>query len=101
MGRRGDGSDGHAWAGGVGALLDGDGNDVYTAGNWSMGTGYWFGIGMLHDRAGDDEYHSAVYSQASGAHFCIGTLIDEALYTVALKEGHSALTRFHATTARK
>lgn len=78
MGRRGDGSDGHSWAGGVGALLDGDGNDVYTAGNWSMGTGYWFGIGLLHDRAGDDEYHGAVWSQATGAHFCIGTLIDEA-----------------------
>jgi hypothetical protein len=78
MGRRGDGADGHSWAGGLGALLDGEGNDVYTAGNWCMGTGYWFGIGVLHDRAGDDEYHGVVYSQGTGAHFCIGVCIDEA-----------------------
>jgi len=78
MGRRGDGADGHCWAGGLGALLDGAGNDVYTAGNWSMGTGYWFGIGILHDRSGNDEYHGVVWSQASGAHFCLGVLVDEA-----------------------
>ena len=77
LGRRGDGSDGHSWAGGLGALLDGEGNDVYLSGNWSMGTGYWFGIGVLHDARGDDEYHGVAYSQASGAHFCIGVMIDE------------------------
>jgi hypothetical protein len=78
MGRRGDGSDGHSWAGGLGALLDQGGNDTYTAGNWAQGTGYWFGIGVLHDRGGDDAYHSVAYGQASGAHFCIGVLVDEA-----------------------
>jgi hypothetical protein len=78
MGRRGDGADGHAWAGGLGALLDGHGDDYYSAGNWSMGTGYWFGIGVLHDGSGDDEYHGVVYSQGTGAHFCIGVCIDEA-----------------------
>jgi len=78
MGRRGDGADGHSWAGGLGALLDEDGDDTYTAGNWSMGTGYWFGTGVLHDRAGNDTYHGVVWSQATGAHFCIGVLVDEA-----------------------
>jgi len=77
MGRRGDGADGHSWAGGLGALLDGRGNDVYTSGNWSMGTGYWFGIGALHDGGGNDEYHGVAYSQGSGAHFCVGVLVDE------------------------
>jgi len=77
MGRRGDGSDGHSWAGGLGALLDGAGDDVYTSGNWSMGTGYWFGIGLLHDRGGNDEYRGVAYSQGTGAHFCIGVLVDE------------------------
>lgn len=89
MGRRGDGSDGHSWAGGLGALLDGEGDDVYTAGNWAMGTGYWFGIGVLHDRAGNDEYHGAVYSQGSGAHFCIGVCIDEAGNDLHLAEENS------------
>lgn len=77
MGRRGDGADGHSWAGGLGALLDSEGNDKYISGNWSMGTGYWFGMGLLHDGGGDDEYRGVVWSQATGAHFCIGVLIDE------------------------
>ncbi len=77
MGRRGDGADGHSWAGGLGALLDGGGDDVYHSGNWCMGTGYWFGIGLLHDRAGNDEYNGVAYTQGTGAHFCIGVFVDE------------------------
>ncbi|HEX5139073.1 MAG TPA: hypothetical protein VFY93_19040 [Planctomycetota bacterium] len=77
MGRRGDGADGHNWAGGLGALLDAEGNDRYVSGNWSMGTGYWFGTGLLWDGAGDDSYDGYVWSQATGAHFCIGALVDE------------------------
>ncbi|HNQ23242.1 MAG TPA: hypothetical protein PKK06_09130 [Phycisphaerae bacterium] len=77
MGRRGDGADGHSWAGGLGALLDSEGDDHYVSGNWTMGTGYWFGIGMLHDGGGDDVYQGVCYSQATGAHFCIGVLVDE------------------------
>ncbi len=78
MGRRGDGADGHSWAGGLGALLDVEGDDQYAAGNWSMGTGYWFGTGLLWDGAGNDRYRGCVWSQGSGAHFCIGALVDEA-----------------------
>ena len=78
MGRRGDGADGHSYAGGLGALLDSEGNDQYVSGNWAMGTGYWFGTGILHDGAGDDTYRGVCYTQATGAHFCIGALIDEA-----------------------
>jgi len=77
MGRRGDGADGHNWAGGLGALLDAKGNDTYVSGNWSMGTGYWFGMGALWDGGGNDSYDGHVWTQGSGAHFCIGVLIDE------------------------
>lgn len=77
MGRRGDGGDGHSWAGGLGALLDISGDDEYMAGNWSMGTGYWFGTGLLYDGAGNDSYRGVVWTQATGAHFCIGVLVDE------------------------
>jgi hypothetical protein len=76
-GRRGDGSDGHAWAGGLGALLDVDGNDTYTAGNFSQGLGYWYGTGLLWDGGGDDAYVSVYFTQGSGAHFAVGALIDE------------------------
>ncbi len=76
-GRRGDGSDGHSWAGGLGALIDCYGNDDYYSGNWSIGTGYWFGIGVLYDVEGDDSYRSCYFTQASGAHYCIGAIFDE------------------------
>jgi len=77
MGRRGDISDGHAWAGGLGALIDLRGNDEYVSGNWAAGVGYWFGTGILYDGGGNDEYRSVYFSLASGAHFCIGAVIDE------------------------
>lgn len=76
-GRRGDGSDGHSWAGGLGALIDCDGDDEYYAGNFSLGCGYWFGIGIVYDVAGNDLYRSCYFTQASGAHYCIGAMFDE------------------------
>ncbi|MGD2108849.1 MAG: hypothetical protein PVI86_05595, partial [Phycisphaerae bacterium] len=89
MGRRGDGADGHSWAGGLGALLDSEGDDEYSSGNWSQGTGYWFGTGLLHDGAGDDVYRGVVWSQGAGAHFCIGALIDEGGNDMHLAEATS------------
>jgi hypothetical protein len=78
MGRRGDGADGHSWAGGLGALLDASGNDTYTAGNWAQGCGYWFGTGLLWEGGGDDRYKANGWAQGSGAHFCVGVLVDAA-----------------------
>ncbi len=77
-GRRGDGSDGHSWAGGLGALIDCAGDDEYYSGNWTLGVGYWFGIGILYDVSGNDSYRSCYFTQASGAHYCIGAIFDEA-----------------------
>lgn len=90
MGRRGDGSDGHSWPGGIGALLDAGGNDEYVAGNWAQGCGYWFGTGLLWDGAGNDSYQANGWASASGAHFCIGAVIDESgddLHAVAQNWG--------------
>ncbi|MFB3907682.1 MAG: hypothetical protein ACE15D_04685 [Candidatus Eisenbacteria bacterium] len=90
MGRRGDGSDGHSWAGGLGALLDMEGNDRYTTGNWGQGCGYWFGTGLVWDGSGNDEYRANGWASASGAHFCIGAVVDEAgddLHSVAQNWG--------------
>ncbi len=77
-GRRGDGSDGHSWAGGLGALIDCYGNDEYYSGNWTLGVGYWFGIGIVYDVDGNDLYRSCYFTQASGAHYCLGAMFDEA-----------------------
>ena len=76
-GRRGDGSDGHSYAGGLGALLDLSGDDHYKAGNFSLGIGYWFGTGLVWDGGGNDTYESSYFTQASGAHFAIGVMVDE------------------------
>jgi len=77
-GRRGDGSDGHSYAGGLGMLIDIHGDDEYLSGNWSLGTGYWFGMGIFYDKDGNDTYSSCYFTQASGAHFAIGAFFDEA-----------------------
>jgi hypothetical protein len=77
IGRRGDLTDGHAWAGGLGALIDVDGDDVYEAGNFSQGLGYWFGTGLLYDGGGNDVYRSVYFSHGSGAHFAVGAVVDE------------------------
>ena len=78
FGRRGDGSDGHAWAGGLGAIIDIHGDDHYYSGNWTLGVGYWFATGIAVDRTGNDKYESCYFTQGSGAHYCNGILIDEA-----------------------
>ncbi|MEO5928989.1 MAG: hypothetical protein ABIR47_03565 [Candidatus Kapaibacterium sp.] len=75
-GRRADLGDGHSLAGGVGMLVDGAGDDYYSAPVWSQGAGYWWGFGALEDRAGNDTYRSGKYSIGSAAHFAIGCKVD-------------------------
>ncbi|HUV30759.1 MAG TPA: hypothetical protein VMY05_06715 [Acidobacteriota bacterium] len=76
FGKRADYIDGHSWAGGVGILCDGTGNDRYSAGLFAQGCAYWFAVGMLLDGGGDDDYSGVWYVQGSGAHFGVGYLDD-------------------------
>jgi hypothetical protein len=76
FGKRGDYIDGHSWAGGIGILLDAEGNDKYSAGLFAQGCAYWYAIGLLADDHGDDEYRGVWYVQGSGAHFGLGILVD-------------------------
>ena len=57
-------------------LQDLEGDDVYDAGNFSQGTGYYFGVGVLDDASGNDRYLGSRYSQGSSAHQAVGILID-------------------------
>ncbi len=77
VGRRGDITDGHSWAGGMGVLIDLYGNDRYTSANWSLGCGYWYGMGFLYDGEGDDYYRASAWAAGAGAHFAIGAMIDD------------------------
>jgi hypothetical protein len=62
--------------GGIGILLDSAGNDVYEAGNFSQGAGYFLGLGMLRDDGGNDVYRGSRYCQGTAAHRAAGALLD-------------------------
>ncbi|MGQ9535007.1 MAG: hypothetical protein ACUVTF_07230 [bacterium] len=76
FGIRADYTDGYSIAGGVGMLIDGNGDDQYSCGVFGQGCGYWFGTGILFDNQGEDEYKGIWYVQGAGAHFALGVLID-------------------------
>jgi len=76
FGKRADYIDGHSWAGGLGFLVDGAGNDRYSAGLFAQGCAYWYAVGVLSDVSGDDLYDAVWYVQGSGAHFALGLLLD-------------------------
>jgi hypothetical protein len=76
FGKRADFVDGHSWAGGLGFLVDGAGDDIYDAGLFAQGCAYWYAIGMLSDMSGNDEYNGIWYVQGSGAHFGLGILLE-------------------------
>ncbi len=75
-GRRADYTDGHSLAGGVGILLDVQGNDRYLCGVFGQGAGYWGGVGLAIDLQGNDTREGVWYVQGASAHFAIGYLED-------------------------
>lgn len=77
FGRRADYSDGRSMAGGVGVLMDSQGDDTYSCGVFGQGVGYWMGVGLLWDLAGKDSYSGQWYSQGASAHFAVGIIEDE------------------------
>lgn len=75
-GRRADLGDSRSMAGGFGVLVDGAGDDRYSAMAWSQGAGYWWGVGILEDRGGNDVYRNGKYSQGAAAHFAVGVHVN-------------------------
>ncbi len=95
FGKRADYLDGRSWAGGIGLLVDGAGDDRYSAGLFAQGCAYWYALGMLLDRSGSDVYSGVWYVQGSGAHFAVGYLDDgagddtyTATHNMAVGAGH-------------
>ena len=62
--------------GGIGLLIDREGNDMYKADIFGQATSYWQAIGGLIDYSGDDKYLAQRYSQGTGIHLGISALID-------------------------
>ncbi len=65
-------------SGGVAALIDVQGKDIYESGNFSQAGGFWFGLGMIRDMSGNDRYTGTRYSQGFGCHMGVGILMDDA-----------------------
>lgn len=63
-------------SGGIGLLLDLDGDDSYKADIFAQGSAYWFGMGMLIDRRGNDRYDCFEHCQGEGVHLGAGILAD-------------------------
>jgi hypothetical protein len=72
---------GYGWrgaaSGGIGLVIDLAGNDIYDAGEFGLGCGYYLGVGMVRDFAGDDIYHASRYGLATGAHCAVGLFMDD------------------------
>jgi hypothetical protein len=65
-------------AGGIGLVLDQEGDDRYRSSNFSQGVGYHFGTGIKMDERGNDVHEAARYGQGTAAHFGVGLFVDRA-----------------------
>ncbi|MEK7448683.1 MAG: PDZ domain-containing protein [Planctomycetota bacterium] len=65
-------------SGGIGILIDNQGQDHYEAGTFSQGGGYYFAWGILADGgAENDTYIGTRYAQGFSAHSALGFFMDE------------------------
>ena len=64
--------------GGTGVLIDQQGKDIYEAGNFAQGTGYFFALGILRDLGEqDDTYAASRYGIGASAHSAAGVFIED------------------------
>lgn len=63
--------------GGIGTVVDCAGNDVYDAGEFGLGCGYFLGVGMVRDLRGNDIYRASRYGLAAAAHCAVGLFMDD------------------------
>lgn len=64
------------YGGGIGLIIEGEGNDIYNTDIFGQGGGYWYGLGAIVDKSGHDKYNGYQYSQGSGIHLAVGLLKD-------------------------
>lgn len=63
-------------AGGLGYLIDLDGQDQYRSGNLAQGAGHYFGLGVALDLGGDDTRTGGRTSLGAAGHYGIGLHVD-------------------------
>ena len=82
-------SDGRSSAGGVGMLIDLQGNDRYAAQVFAQGAGYYEGLGMLVDFGGSDQFDAAWYAMGAAAHRGAGILLKRGMGSDSYRASHS------------
>ena len=63
-------------SGGIGGIVDNNGNDLYYSDIFGQGSSYWWSLGFICDQKGNDNYQSFQYAQGSAAHMSLGILVD-------------------------
>jgi len=64
------------YAGGIGLIIEGEGNDFYSTDIFGQGGAYWYSLGCIADKSGNDKYNSYQYAQGAGIHLAVGLLKD-------------------------
>ena len=64
------------YAGGIGLIIEGEGNDFYSTDIFGQGGAYWYALGCIADKSGNDKYNSYQYAQGAGIHLAVGLLKD-------------------------
>ncbi|MBZ0203765.1 MAG: HEAT repeat domain-containing protein [Ignavibacteria bacterium] len=64
------------YAGGIGLIIEGEGNDIYNADIFGQGGAYWYSLGAIVDKSGHDKYNAYQYGQGAGIHLAVGLLKD-------------------------
>lgn len=64
------------YSGGIGLLIDAEGNDTYRADIFGQGASYWYSLGGLVDFKGNDVYAAYQYVQGAGVHLSVAALVD-------------------------
>ncbi len=64
-------------SGGIGGLIDLNGNDNYYADIFAQACSYWWSLGVIYDSAGNDNYQCFQYGQGAATHMTLGCLIDD------------------------
>lgn len=64
------------YAGGIGLIIEGEGNDIYHSDIFGQGGAYWYSLGAIIDKSGHDKYDAYQYAQGAGIHLAIGLLKD-------------------------
>ena len=76
-------------SGGIGGIIDLEGNDSYYTDIFGQGSSYWWSLGFISDKAGNDNYHSFQYAQGAGTHMSLGILTDDSGNDVYFSKGVS------------